>query len=101
MLFDPATVRTLLQRGIDNGWWTLEHLDHPSDGYCRLEAELRRHSIPELRQMSLKPHRNLLRSPHGIDFGALADESSVRRAWMDTGVFSRGPDFLRLFSIWV
>ena len=61
MLFDPATVRTLLKRGIDNGWWTLEHLDHPSDGYCRLQAELARHRIPGLRQMSLKPHRNLLR----------------------------------------
>ena len=60
-MFDPATVRTLLQRGIDNGWWTLEHLDHPSDGYCRLQAELARHRIPELRQMSLKPHRNMLR----------------------------------------
>ena len=67
MLFDPATVRTLLQRGIDNGWWTLEHLDHPSDGYCRLQAELSRHRIPELRQMSLKPHRNLLREQQIVE----------------------------------
>ncbi|NBQ50069.1 MAG: hypothetical protein EBY40_05560 [Marivivens sp.] len=62
-MFDSATVRKLLQRGIDHGWWSLEHLDHPSDGYCRLEAELRRHSIVELRQMSLKPYVNLLRDP--------------------------------------
>lgn len=61
MLFNPHTVRKLLQRGIDNGWWTLEHLDHPSDGYCRLQAEVSRHTIVELRQMTLKPHRNLLR----------------------------------------
>ena len=61
MLFEPATVRKLLQRGIDNGWWTLEHLDHPTDGYHRLEVELERHTIVELRQMSLKPYRNLLR----------------------------------------
>jgi hypothetical protein len=67
MLFDPATVRTLLQRGIDNGWWTLEHLDHPSDGYCRLQAELSRHCIPELRQMSLKPYRNLLREQQIVE----------------------------------
>jgi hypothetical protein len=67
MLFDPATVRTLLQRGIDNGWWTLEHLDHPSDGYCRLQAELNRHCIPELRQMSLKPYRNLLREQQIVE----------------------------------
>ena len=67
MLFDPATVRTLLQRGIDNGWWTLEHLDHPSDGYCRLQAELSRHRIPEFRQMSLKPYRNLLREQQIVE----------------------------------
>jgi len=67
MLFDPATVRVLLQRGIDNGWWTLEHLDHPSDGYCRLQVELSRHSIPELRQMSLKPYRNLLREQQIVE----------------------------------
>ena len=67
MLFDPATVRVLLQRGIDNGWWRLEHLDHPSDGYSRLQAELSRHRIPELRQMSLKPHRNLLRDQQIVE----------------------------------
>jgi hypothetical protein len=60
-VFDPATVRRLLQRGIDNGWWTLEHLDHPSDSYCRLQVEVTRHVVPELRQMKLKPHVNLLR----------------------------------------
>lgn len=62
-MFDPATVRKLLQRGIDHGWWTLEHLDHPSDGYCRLQAELSRHVVQELRDMQLKPHVNLLRDP--------------------------------------
>lgn len=67
MLFDPATVRSLLQRGIDNGWWTLEHLDHPSDGYCRLEAELKRHTVVELRQMSLKTHHNLLREQQIVE----------------------------------
>lgn len=82
-MFDPATVRKLLQRGIDNGWWTLEHLDHPSDGYCRLEAELKRHSLVELRQMSLKPYVNLLRdldppvrveaSPSPRDFAPAVD----------------------------
>lgn len=60
-MFDSATVRRLLQRGIDNGWWTLEHLDHPSDGYCRLQAEVSRHTVHELREMKLKPHVNLLR----------------------------------------
>jgi hypothetical protein len=67
MLFDPVTVRKLLQRGIDNGWWTLEHLDHPSDGYLRLEAELRRHTVVELRDMKLTPHRNLLRDQSGVE----------------------------------
>ena len=31
--FDPASVRTLLNRGIANGWWKPEHLDRASPGF--------------------------------------------------------------------
>ncbi|MEK0418403.1 MAG: hypothetical protein RI949_2409, partial [Pseudomonadota bacterium] len=33
--FDPAAVRTILQRGIAHGWWTPEDLDIPSPGFCK------------------------------------------------------------------
>jgi len=54
--FDPSAVRKVLQRGIDNGWWTLETLDRPP----------RQHLAPET-------YRNLLRSPEPIEAVQLSD----------------------------
>jgi hypothetical protein len=56
--FDPASVRTLLRRGIANGWWTLEDLDIPSYGF-RENLKVDRRLFPN--GYTGIQHRNLLR----------------------------------------
>lgn len=56
--FDPASVRTLLRRGITNGWWTLQDLDVPSPGF-RSNLLVARRLFPNGYQGI--QHRNLLR----------------------------------------
>jgi hypothetical protein len=66
--FDPAAVRTILQRGIAHGWWTPEDLDIPSPGFCKNRTLDRRHFPHGYHGIE---HRNLLRdapslpNPHG------------------------------------
>jgi len=63
-MFDDKTLRVLLQRGIDNGWWTVDHLDRPSPGLELLRREAIRHPDPQTRAAlseGMKPHRNMLR----------------------------------------
>jgi hypothetical protein len=63
-MFDGKTLRVLLQRGIENGWWTVEHLDSPSVGVALLRREAIRHPDPQIRAAlseGMKPHRNMLR----------------------------------------
>ena len=63
-MFDDKTLRQLLQRGIDNGWWTVDHLDRPSPGLELLRLEAIRHPDPTIRAAlseGMKPHRNMLR----------------------------------------
>ena len=63
-MFDDKTLRQLLQRGIDNGWWTVDHLDRPSPGLELLRLEAIWHPDPTIRAAlseGMKPHRNMLR----------------------------------------
>ena len=63
-MFDDKTLRVLLQRGIDNGWWTIDHLDRPSPGLELLRREAIRHPDSTIRAAlseGMKPHRNMLR----------------------------------------
>ena len=61
-MFDDKTLRQLLQRGIDNGWGTIDHLDRPSPGLELLRREAIRHPDPTIRAAlseGMKPHRNI------------------------------------------
>ena len=55
-VFDLTAVRKVLQRGIDNGYWTLETLDRPPSGHLNKDG-----------------YRNLLRSPEPIEAVQLSD----------------------------
>jgi hypothetical protein len=55
--FDTAAVRTLLQRGINNGWWTLSDLGTPSPGF-RDNTRVQHRAFPHGYQGI--QHRNLL-----------------------------------------
>jgi hypothetical protein len=61
LAFDLESIRQTLQKGIDNGHWTLEDLDRPAPGTHLLMREVARHPDPAARILSGKPHRNLLR----------------------------------------
>ena len=61
--FDPASVRTLLNRGIANGWWKPEHLDRASPGFRRNITLDRRHFPNGYQGIQ---HRNLLRDTDQI-----------------------------------
>jgi hypothetical protein len=63
-MFDAKSLQLLLQRGIDNGWWTVDHLDTPSPGLALLRREAIRHPDPQIRAVfseGMKPHQNMLR----------------------------------------
>jgi len=61
-LFDLASVRLILRRGIDAGYWTLEDLDKPSQDWSYQKQQAKRipgHTHP--------PFRNLLRDDFPIE----------------------------------
>ena len=59
--FDQESIRKTLQHGIDTGRWRLEDLDRPAPATHILLREVARHPDPNMRILSSKPHRNLLR----------------------------------------
>ena len=61
LAFDVESIRTTLQHGIDTGRWRLEDLDRPAPATHILMREVARHPDPNMRILSNKPHRNLLR----------------------------------------
>ena len=62
--FDLSSVQALLQRGINAGHWSLEHLDYPSPDYERNLIEARRSSYFSPTYEPPKPYANPLRSPN-------------------------------------
>ena len=59
--FDLQEIRKTLQQGIDSGRWTLEDLDRPAPGTLLLQRETEKHPDSNVRILSGKPFRNLLR----------------------------------------
>lgn len=62
--FDLSSVQALLQRGINNGHWNLEHLDFPSPDYERNLIEARRSEYFGSTYEPPTPYANPLRSPN-------------------------------------
>lgn len=58
-VWDTTAVVKLLRQGVEKGHWTVEDLDHPSDGWAWNERHFRLHH-PKYAQ---RPWRNLLRQP--------------------------------------
>ena len=59
--FDLDSIRKTLQHGIDTDRWRLEDLDRPAPATHILMREVAQHPDPNMRILSNKPHRNLLR----------------------------------------
>lgn len=55
--FDPLEVRLLLRRGVEAGYWTVEQLDQPSNGW-KMNAKAFALHYPKYQQTQ---YRNLLR----------------------------------------
>lgn len=55
----------LLKRGLEQGYWTLEQLDHPSCGWSMCEQNWRKH--PANPEKTYRIHRNLLRDEADTD----------------------------------
>ncbi|NBS71682.1 hypothetical protein EBT31_22635, partial [bacterium] len=60
--FDLSSVQALLQRGINAGHWTLEHLDFPSPDYERQLLDARRSSYFSPTYDPPTPYANPLRA---------------------------------------
>ena len=57
--FDLASVRNTLRHGLEQGYWTVEQLDTPSNGFKVVQAVDRSHFPTGYIGV---PHQNLLRS---------------------------------------
>ena len=62
-LMSPAELRQLLERGINNGWWTVEDLDTPPPGWEMTNRMNDRHDCQHLR-MPPRHWTNPLREEH-------------------------------------
>ena len=62
--FDLSAVQALLQRGINAGHWSLEHLDYPSPDYERQLLDARRSEYFSPTYEPPTPYANPLRSPN-------------------------------------
>jgi hypothetical protein len=58
-LISQASLRSLLERGISNGWWTKEQLDTPPPGYSSLWADNKGHYVAY--RVPQRPYTNPLR----------------------------------------
>ena len=56
-----VSIISMLRKGVEKGYWTVDHLDKITEGRRLLEQEVKRHKVYELRSFKLPPHRNLLR----------------------------------------
>ena len=63
-VFDLSAVQALLQRGVNAGYWDLEHLDTPSPDYERNLIEARRSEYFSTTYETPTPYANPLRSPN-------------------------------------
>jgi hypothetical protein len=59
---DLTTTRILLRRGIESGYWTLEDLDNPSEGWAENAKRFHLHH-PKYQQHA---YRNLLRDGDSV-----------------------------------
>ena len=66
-LMSPAELRSNLERGISNGWWTIEDLDTPSWGWNETN---RINPLPDCQHLQVPPRQytNPLRTPEPKPF---------------------------------
>lgn len=62
-LWDTSSVVKLLRQGVEKGYWTIDDLDHPSEGWAWNERHFRLHH-PKYQQ---REWRNLLRETTALE----------------------------------
>jgi len=63
--FDLSSVRRTLQRGLQNGLWTIENLDQEAPASAHNRRSWAKH--PMNKAFKIKPHVNLLRTNEVIE----------------------------------